>query len=583
MYFGLQAGMVNAMPMQSALVGFALLQCFKSQFSTALAPHEIALIEVIAGALGLAPFTSGLTSFIPALQYLVNPGHDTAAAVEFTPTQLFIWSLSICGLGIIIGAPFGRLFILQERLRFPSATATGTLIGVLFDRKDIIARASPSPRDPLDQPPEDSPDPPTTSCEGHDRESSSVIRYNHEQPTSNQDEHESNIRILLLSLAGSAMFGIVSYLVLVLHRVPIFGSDIATEWLWAFNLSPAYLGYGIIIGPAISNYTLLGAVVGWGILSPIAKHNGWAPGPIDEFDNGARGWILCVGMGLILGDTTVALVWITIKLTGNILKTSLSSRNQRTTAQLQEQVSLLTDSSVRYGDGRKEESSLPEQHWSSHSLVTPSLAIRLGSIMFLLYLVSLLLGFRNVVSSYATPIAALVMPLAALISMRSLGETDNGAGLAIGRLAQFINALIVPPSSTSFTSTNLLLSGAIESGASQASQHMGGLRTAHMTNAAPRAVLHAQMIGSYVCAFIAVSLYKTYTSIKKIPSQEFGIPDAHLYIVTSRMIQQQGLPPKAMVFESVAFIIDAICGGLRIAGNNRWWRHLVPPGVAMGV
>lgn len=44
-------------------------------------------------------------------------------------------------LGIVVAAPFRRVFIHRERLRFPSATATGTLIGALFRRADIIARA----------------------------------------------------------------------------------------------------------------------------------------------------------------------------------------------------------------------------------------------------------------------------------------------------------------------------------------------------------------------------------------------------------------------------------------------------------
>lgn len=52
---------------------------------------------------------------------------------------------------------------------------------------------------------------------------------------------------------------------------------------------------------------LVGAIVGWGILSPVAKHKGWAPGPVNDWDNGSRGWIVWVGMGLILGDSAIGL------------------------------------------------------------------------------------------------------------------------------------------------------------------------------------------------------------------------------------------------------------------------------------
>lgn len=36
----------------------------------------------------------------------------------------------------------------------------------------------------------------------------------------------------------------------------------------------------------------LGMVTGWAILSPLAKLNGWAPGPVSSSTNGARGWIV---------------------------------------------------------------------------------------------------------------------------------------------------------------------------------------------------------------------------------------------------------------------------------------------------
>lgn len=58
---------------------------------------------------------------------------------------------------------------------------------------------------------------------------------------------------------------------------------------------------------------LVGAVIGWGILSPVAKNKGWAAGPVGNWDTGARGWIVWVGMGLILGDSLTGLAWAIIK------------------------------------------------------------------------------------------------------------------------------------------------------------------------------------------------------------------------------------------------------------------------------
>jgi hypothetical protein len=41
---------------------------------------------------------------------------------------------------------------------------------------------------------------------------------------------------------------------------------------------------------------------GWGVLGPIAKARGWAPGPIKDAQTGAAGWLLWVSLGLLLGD-----------------------------------------------------------------------------------------------------------------------------------------------------------------------------------------------------------------------------------------------------------------------------------------
>ncbi len=36
----------------------------------------------------------------------------------------------------------------------------------------------------------------------------------------------------------------------------------------------------------------LGMLCGWAFLSPLAKHNGWAPGPVGSSTDGSRGWIV---------------------------------------------------------------------------------------------------------------------------------------------------------------------------------------------------------------------------------------------------------------------------------------------------
>lgn len=49
-------------------------------------------------------------------------------------------------------------------------------------------------------------------------------------------------------------------------------------------------------------------LVGWGILSPLSKYSGWAPGPVGDMTNGARGWILWTSLAIMCTDSLVSLL-----------------------------------------------------------------------------------------------------------------------------------------------------------------------------------------------------------------------------------------------------------------------------------
>lgn len=206
MYLGLQAGTVNAMPMQTALLGFALFRSVQHRLSKPLSPAETTVIEVVAGAVGLAPFTSGFTGLIPALEFLTTPAEN--GPKRFNVLQLLVWSLATCFLGTVAAAPFRRWFILRERLRYPSATATGTLIGVLFGKPSIAARASQ----------------PKQNVSGIQRVQTGIAIETPDTASRNEVDHtapkhlhsihagfspgaiEHAVKVLLVSLAGSSLF-----------------------------------------------------------------------------------------------------------------------------------------------------------------------------------------------------------------------------------------------------------------------------------------------------------------------------------------------------------------------------------------
>lgn len=79
------------------------------------------------------------------------------------------------------------------------------------------------------------------------------------------------------------------YFVVITRNLPVFEHLAADKWLWILTLSPGFFGFGMIMGPEITLHMLTGAIVGWGILSPYAKHRGWAQGSIDVWNDGSRG------------------------------------------------------------------------------------------------------------------------------------------------------------------------------------------------------------------------------------------------------------------------------------------------------
>jgi uncharacterized oligopeptide transporter (OPT) family protein len=65
---------------------------------------------------------------------------------------------------------------------------------------------------------------------------------------------------------------------------------------------------GIIMGFPTTLSMAAGALVGWGILSPLSQREGWAPGPTGDMADGARGWILWISLAIMCSDSVVSLL-----------------------------------------------------------------------------------------------------------------------------------------------------------------------------------------------------------------------------------------------------------------------------------
>jgi hypothetical protein len=65
----------------------------------------------------------------------------------------------------------------------------------------------------------------------------------------------------------------------------------------------------MILGVWIAYELSWGAVLGWGLLAPIAHSQGWAPSDINSWENGARGWMLWPALAALLSDCAVDIAY----------------------------------------------------------------------------------------------------------------------------------------------------------------------------------------------------------------------------------------------------------------------------------
>ena len=236
------------------------------------------------------------------------------------------------------------------------------------------------------------------------------------------------------------------FFVPILHELPIFGSN-AKFWMWTVDLSPGFVGQGIITGLAIPLHMLFGAVVGWGILSPYAKRKGYAPGDIDDWETGSRGWIIWPSLAALLADATIKLGWVILHplwkaYSGKMLaiqKSALARLKFTSTAiqHWQGYGTIPTDGTDDFLDTENVStgSDLRDQIVQSGYQNTQRLAISgaLLAIAVIMCCLAIPVVFNNIAPWYYTILAiALSLPMA-VVGVRSLAETDYNPESAIGK------------------------------------------------------------------------------------------------------------------------------------------------------
>lgn len=554
--FGLQTGWVSMMSLPSALLGFAIFKL--SPLANDFSDVENVYVQSIAVSVGTGPLAYGLIGIIPAIEkFLTEDESGLGRPLKYTLSDLIIWSFGLAFFGVFFAIPLRRQMIIKEKLPFPSGSATGILISVLHGT-NIHTEPAAAPQ---------SQDAEEDVVETEDNQ---TVVESDSKSSEDESNYNSNIKSLIITFIVSASYTIISFFIPVLKTIPVFGTYLSENYLWNFQPSPAYIGQGIIMGLPTVSYMLFGAILGWGILSPLAKYQGWAPGEIDDWKDGSQGWIMWVSLSMMISDSLVSLIVITFS---SLLKL------YKQTQQAAEYAPLLQERDTESNDSLTD---IDPKYLISDKASLIGMGV--SSIVCAIALKSI---FGVLVPLYTIIIAVFLALVFSVLAVRALGETDLNPVSGIGKLSQLIFAFVVPSNHPSKILINLIAGGIAEAGAQQAGDLMQDLKTGHLMGASPTAQFVAQMIGTVYSVFLSSIMYRVYDTVYEIPSKMFRIPTAVIWIDCARLVTGEGLPPRSWAF---AMSLGAIFGFISLLKNlvpktSSLYGRLVylPSGVAVGI
>jgi uncharacterized oligopeptide transporter (OPT) family protein len=483
-YMGLKIGWSFGGSIIAAVLSFAFFAVIGRRLSvleTNIAQTAGAAAAGMAGA-------AGLLNVVPAMQLL---GHG------FDWPTLLSWALAVSFLGVFFAVPLRRQYIVVDKLRFPTGTATAaTILAMNSESGDAVAKA----------------------------------------------------RALIWSSVAAGLYTLAFYFVPQLEHppleqwLPIGVLVTAAAWQFTLYLGPALFGAGFLMGPRVVLSLVIGAILSWGVLGPIAHSAGWAPGGVMIWGDGVRGWILWPGVALMVSEalTALALSWRTF-----VRAFQFSSRAKQQSNDDREQI--------------------PNSWWIGGLAAGSLVTITVSSIVF-------------DIAWYETLIAIALSFVLAVVAVRSLGETDINPMGGVGKVTQLAFGAISPGQMV----TNLMSAGITNGGAAQAGDMMQDLKTGYLLGASPRKQFWAQLIGVCVGLVPSVLVYYMFTGAYKLGDKELEAPAAFAWKAMAELLVAgfDALPPHAELAVAIAAAVGVILPVLRrIEGLKTY----VPSGLAMGI
>lgn len=502
-YFGLKTGWSIGGSLIAAILSYSLFSVLKPKLPFTRLETNIA--QTSGSAAGSMTSTAGLLAAIPAMM-LLN--------YELGWIDLYLWTVSVAWLGVFFAVPLRRQMVLVEKLRFPTGTATANTIMAMFAEGGGAVRKS---------------------------------------------------KALLYCALVAGLFTLGGHFVHELSMPPLaewaaalFSEDsalavgLATAGAYSFKLyiSPLMLGAGVLIGMRVAASLAAGAVFSWAILAPYVESQGWVAGPTMSYASGARGWILWVGVAIMVADALTQL--------GLSYKTILNTFRS-------------TSDGTEAADTSDDQ--IPNKWWIGGLFAASGLTIFTAWKVF---------GIAPWMSVLAIALSSIL----AAIAVRSTGETDINPIGGMGKVTQLVYGGIAPGS----MSTNLMAAGITGAGASQAGDMMQDLKTGHLLGASPRKQMLAQLIGIAGGVLICVPIYMLFIKAYGLagmegadPKTAFPAPAAQAWKAMAELLSQglDAMPTNAVYGVIAGAIFGTVVPVMRKVSPAA--AKVLPSGLAFGI
>ncbi|PRP87181.1 hypothetical protein PROFUN_01443 [Planoprotostelium fungivorum] len=546
-YFGLTAGWVTMGSLQSTLLGFGLIKALSLGKTNNLfgrfGPLDNVLLQTTAVATATMPLAAGFVGIIPALEKL-DPQLDNHEPVKLNFIKMLAWSFALCYFGVFFAVPLRRQTILKEKLKFPSGTATAQMIRVLHKMPSVTEDDELA--EEVDE---------RRSLIHHD-EFAMKEQYNTplERDITQYQEEKAEAALwrnrwiaLGASFLSSGLLTVFTYFVKVVGDLQVFEwvhLPGATDFYWWIKVSLSYGGQGMIMGIKTSSSMMLGAIVGWAILGPISLEKGWSKWlvsypdpkhpPVEAYSRTPTNWILWISLAIMLTEAVVGLGVMLIKMI----------------------IAYKKNKAEEVHDPAPPSQSVPHWLWISGLIVSSALCIGIVTPLF---------GI-----AWYDPLVALLMSLlVSVLAVRALGETDFNPVSGVGKIAQIVLSFVSPGQIVP-----CLVAGAIaEAGATQAGDLLQDLKTGHLLNASPRAMLVGQAIGSIFSVFFSAGAYALYASIYTIGQKPMTAPMANVWLAMSRVLMNRSLPSSVIPFCIGFAVLSGVITVIENVLPERWHKY----------